>query len=199
MITHPDAARWDQRYAEEGDLWLERAPRRLLLDFAHLLPSSGLALDAAAGVAVNGLFLAEQGLHVIALDISEVALRLARGAAQKRGLWLETAVIDLANPWLPANIFDVIINFRFLERATFPIYRRALKPGGLLFFETFVKARRDVDYPAHYLNPGELRRAFRSFQVIYSKIIELPAGHMPAAKVTEQLVARKPLHEWVKC
>ena len=75
-MTHLDAQRWNKRYAAEGLVWLERSPRALLLNHEHLLPNSGLALDAAAGVAANGLYLAQQGLHVIALDISETGHKL---------------------------------------------------------------------------------------------------------------------------
>jgi SAM-dependent methyltransferase len=156
-----------------------------------LLPETGLALDAAAGVARHGLFLAECGLHVIALDISEVGLRLARESVRKQGVLLETAVLDLAQPWLPANTFDVIVNFRFLERATFPVYRQALKPGGLLFFETFVRTDPQVDYPDHYLNPGELRAAFAGFEIIHHQQTEVLNSLSELVKTTESLVARK--------
>lgn len=186
-----DASRWDERYANEGDEWRNRMPRQLLLDYAYLLPSSGFGLDAASGTAVNGLFLAARGLHVLALDISIVALRIAKQAAQERGLWLDTAVFDLTNPWLPANKFDVILNFRFLERGTFPVYQRALKPGGLLFFETFVKAGKSVVYPHHYLEPGELSSAFTSFEQLHHAMIEVEGSHSKEVRVTEQLIARK--------
>jgi SAM-dependent methyltransferase len=191
MITHPDAARWNQRYAQDGDRWQDSRPRQLLVEFAHLLPDNGLALDSAAGVALHGLFLAERGLHVIALDISEVGLRLARESALKRGVWLETAVLDLAQPWLPAHYFDVIVNFRFLERATFPIYHQALKPGGLIFFETFVKIDPQEEYPEHYLDPGELRAAFADFSIIHHEQAKIRDGQSRLIKMSEQLVARK--------
>jgi tellurite methyltransferase len=191
-MTHPDAARWNHRYTQDGHAWQGRRPRQLLREFAHLLPDQGMALDAAAGVGLHGLFLAERGLHVIALDVSEVGLRLARESAQRRGLWLETAVFDLSHPWLPANYFDVIANFRFLERATFPVYRQALKPGGLLFFETFLKTDPQGDYPDHYLNPGELKQAFAGFTVIHSGLFEIRHEDGHVIKTTEQLVARKP-------
>lgn len=192
MTTHPDAARWNHRYTEDGHVWQQRRPRHLLRQFAHLLPERGMALDAAAGVGLHGLFLAEHGLHVVALDVSEVGLRLARESAQKRGVWLETAVLDLAHPWLPADYFDVIVNFRFLERATFPVYRQALKPGGLLFFETFCKTEPQGDYPEHYLDPGELSQAFASFITIHHDQNEIRDEDGCLIKTTEQFVARKP-------
>ncbi|MCP4429281.1 MAG: class I SAM-dependent methyltransferase [Chloroflexi bacterium] len=190
-MVHPDAKRWNARYANEGEKWQTRSPRPLLLEYVHLLPLTGLALDAAAGVALHGLFLAERGLHVIALDISEVGLGLALRSAKERGVWLETAVYDLSRPWLPADTFDVIVNFRFLERAAFPVYRHALKPGGLLFFETFLKIGTEPDYPDHYLNPGELRDAFAEWEIVHSAVVK---GGCRSGRqvVAEQLVAYKP-------
>ncbi len=190
-MPNQDAQRWNDRYARDGMLWQARQPRQLLLDFAHLLPAKGLALDAAAGVALHGLFLAERGLHVIALDVSEIGLRFALESARKRGVWLETAVYDLSHPWLPTNVFDVIVNFRFLERAALPVYRRALKPGGLLFFETFLKTEPNQDYPDHYLNPGELLNAIGSLEILHSAVEEQIKPDSDKRKVTEQIIARK--------
>ncbi len=163
----------------------------MLLDFAHLLPASGLVLDAAAGVGLSSLFLAEKGLHVIAFDISLVALRLAKQRAGARSLDLQAVVYNLSNPWLPPNTFDVILNFHFLERATFPVYRQALKPGGLLFFETFQKAEQDLVIPDYYLQPGELLSAFQDFEIMFWGESVLPATETHPERAMAQMVARK--------
>jgi SAM-dependent methyltransferase len=189
---NPEARRWDERYAVEGKDWLERNPRPLLQDFSHLLPPEGLALDAAAGVANNGLFLARRGLRVIALDISLVGLRLAVRRARAEGVPLNAAVWDLSSPWLPPARFDVILNFRFLARAAFPCYRRALKPGGLLFFETFLKIGDSLPHPEYYLDPGELREAFAGFELIHYLESKVPENEHHPERGTARLVARKP-------
>ncbi len=192
MSTHPDARKWNTRFGQNSAAWLASPPRQLLLNFAHLLPETGLALDAAAGVATHGFFLAQRGLHVIALDISEVGMRLARERALEAGVWLETAVVDLSQPWLPINTFDVIVNFRFLQRETFPVYRRALKPGGLLIFETFVRTdyeARDADY---YLEPDELHAAFADWVVEHYAEVDGRCQPGKYSKRAAQLVARKP-------
>lgn len=191
-MPHPDARRWDERYAQEKDRWLDHDPRQLLVEYAHLLPKHGLALDAASGVGVNSLFLARRGLHVIALDISEIALRLAIRQARAEGLPLSAAVYDLSSPWLPASFFDVILNFHFLERATLPVFRRALKPGGLLFFETFMKTGGEIDQPEYYLEPGELQAAYQDFEIIHAREMQLPATENHPPRGMAQLVARKP-------
>ncbi len=166
-VIHPDAQKWNQKFNEEGRAWLRSSPNQFLVAVASYLPTSGLALDVAAGVGTNGLFLAQRGLHVIALDISEVGLRLAKEVAQSQQLRLETAVIDLSSPWLPADYFDVILNFRFLERSIFQFYKRALKPGGWLVFETFRQGQAAVAHPQYYLQPEELRRAFADLKIVH--------------------------------
>lgn len=191
MNRHPDAIRWNGRYQTDGLQRQQANPSQLLQNFAHLLPQTGLALDAAAGVGINALFVAGRGLPVVALDISEVGLGLLRQRAIALGVVVETAVFDLTHPYFPANCVDVILNFRFLERASFAAYQQALRPGGLLIFETFVH-KGGEERPSHFLQPGELRRAFANFEVIFyseTAVLGYRSGHM---RQVAQLVARKP-------
>ncbi len=191
-MPHPEAQRWDDRYRDERDFWLEQIPRQLLVSFAHLLPSEGRALDAACGVAINATYLAQHGLDAFALDISEYALRLAKQRARSLGISLAAAVMDLSNPWLPAAYFNVIVNFHFLERATIPVYRNALTPGGLIFFETFTKRRDQHDTPIYYLDQGELKYWFQDFEVIHYTEKDLDPSEHHVDRGIAQLVARKP-------
>lgn len=167
MNNHPDATRWDARYLDNSRPWLPREPRQLLVDYAHLLPESGLALDAACGVGANGHFLALRGLQVIALDISLIALRMAVQWGREHACQLDAAVYDLSAPWLPFERFDVILNFHFLERECIPVFREALKPGGLIYFETFLRPKPDLDTRDRYLEPGELRAIFQGYQILH--------------------------------
>jgi len=57
----------------------------------------GRALDIGMGEGRNALFLATQGWEVTGFDISEVGVQLARAAAQKKGLKVETASTGLAD------------------------------------------------------------------------------------------------------
>jgi len=191
-MPHPEAQRWDARYQRESNFWLKLEPRQLLTSNAHLLPAEGRALDAACGVAINALFLAQHGLRTFALDISEYALRLAKHRARYLNLVLEAAVTDLSNPWLPADYFDVILNFHFLERATILVYRQALKPGGLIFFDTFSKRRDRNDNPVYYLDHGELKGWFHDFEIIHYAENDLLPSENHSERGLAQLIARKP-------
>ncbi len=167
-MPHPDAQVWDARYLKDRHYHLRRQPYALVKAFADRLPAGGLALEAAAGAAPAGLFLARRGMHVIALDVSEVGLRLAQLRARKQALPLSMAVMDMEDAWLPPCSFDIILNFYYLSRPLLKHYRVALKPGGWLFFETFVQDSRRSGNPAHALEPGELHSAFQDWDILHS-------------------------------
>ncbi len=190
-MSHPDAEKWNGRYQTEGRGRQQSPPRELLRAYHQLLPKNGWALDAASGVGINSFYLAQLGLNVLALDISEVGLRLVREKAIEEGFQVNTAVFDLSNPHLPADTFDVIINFRFLERATFAAYRNALKVGGVLIFETFVyEGVPDEPHP-YFLLPGELNSAFQDWDVVHSAETAVEGSRSHQMKKVAQLVARK--------
>ncbi len=192
-MPHPDALRWDSRYSDEADWYSLRSPRHLVTSHLNLLPPNGLVLDVAGGTTSTGRYLAARGWRVIALDVSLVALQLARKKSIKESMPISFAVLDLMNPWLPASHFDAILNFYFLSRTLWDNYRKALKPGGLLFFETYL-SELGPD-PTHYLNTQELRIAFDDWQIFHYLEVERLAPSRKGGQRTRwsaQLVARKP-------
>ena len=182
---------WNTRYSQEKQVWLARPPKQLLLDYEALLSASGRVLDAAAGVGASGKYLAKKRLTVFSLDISIEGLKLAQRDYQNEDVEFIGAVMDLSIANLPQNYFDVILNFCFLERATFEIYRKSLKSDGLIFFETFVKDSSDIVYPDHYLEPGELLSKFSDFEIIHYDQVNRKTKNGVYDRKVVQLVARK--------
>ena len=41
---------WNERYVQNAESWLNRPPRQMLVDWAHVLPETGVVLDAGAAV-----------------------------------------------------------------------------------------------------------------------------------------------------
>lgn len=159
-----DAVRWDARY-RLPDYAGTQAPRRFLVENAALLPTRGLALDVAMGMGGSAGFLLERGLRVIGVDISSVAVR----AAKARLPALAAVIADLTRFSLPPESLDVILNFYYLDRALWPLFQRALRPGGLLFVETLTTAMLAArpDLPLDFLlETGELRQAFNPFHLL---------------------------------
>ena len=183
--------KWNTRYVKEGAEWTTREPNPLLADNSHLLPTGGLALDAGAGVGNNSLFLAQHGLHVIALDISEIGLQFLNQRRRQQQLPIAPAVCDLSKPWLPANRFEVIINFNFLERALFPFYRRALKLGGLLMFSTFVQPTSNHPDAPFFLKAEELMTTFQDFTVLHNSQSSYFHQRSGTTRYVEHFIGRK--------
>ena len=151
-------------------------------------------LDVACGAGRNALFLARRGFTVIAVDISWEGLRRLASRARGEGLHIHLVHADLERFLLPDRSIDVIVNTQFLLRSLFPSFRRALKPGGLLIFETHSVDEIEVlggdVRRAYTLERGELPGEFAEFEPLLSEegVFEREEGERGLAR----LVARKP-------
>jgi cyclopropane fatty-acyl-phospholipid synthase-like methyltransferase len=134
--------RWEKRFSAP-DYVFGKAPNAFLAAQAHRLRPGQTALAVADGEGRNGVWLAEQGLDVLAIDQSTAALAKARALAQERGVKLRTELADISTwPW-PTAAFDVIaaifiqVLFPPERPAFFAKLKRALKPGGLLLMQGY--------------------------------------------------------------
>jgi len=149
---------------------LDPAPALFLKDSLPLLPQ-GQALDIACGRGRNTLYLASHGFTVDAVDRDEQALADLKAAAAQHGLTTVTVrameLEDTARPpAIPTAGYDVILGFFYLHRPIFPALCRALKPGGVLVYETFL-----VD---NHLRRQHPRR--REFCLEHNELLDLAHG-----------------------
>ncbi|MDX9739676.1 MAG: methyltransferase domain-containing protein [Gammaproteobacteria bacterium] len=130
--------KWDAIYRDKTQL---PAPAtRVLAENLHLLPEGGDALELACGLAGNATLLAQRGFSAHAWDISPVVTARLTEFARANGLPLQAQARDLvASPPQP-NSWDVIVVAHFLDRGLFPFITAALRPGGLLFYQTFTRS-----------------------------------------------------------
>jgi tellurite methyltransferase len=159
--------KWNERYrAATG----KRQASRVLSENLHLLPGAGRALDLACGLGGNALLLAEQGLEVDAWDIADVAVAALQSVATKRQLPVRAQVRDVeASPPGPGT-FDVIVVSHFLERGIIPDLIQALRPGGLIYYQTFTRQRvsdRGPQREIFRLDEQELLQLFSGLQVLF--------------------------------
>jgi SAM-dependent methyltransferase len=159
--------KWDQRYSNASS---PGEPSYALREFSHLLPQSGIALDIACGLGADALFLAQRGFNVSAWDNSQVAIRKLQQFAAQRNLIINAQCRDVSiAPPLPAS-FDIIHVSHFLERELCPAITAALKPGGLLFYQTFCAEKLDTGHgpsnPDFLLQKNELLRLFASLHIV---------------------------------
>jgi SAM-dependent methyltransferase len=129
------AAAWDARYRErDGAMWSGRPNGRLVAEVVALTP--GRALDVGCGEGADAIWLAQRGWTVIAIDVSEVAIRRAREASHPAGASVEWICGDVLQTPLPAGSFDLMsMQYPALPKAAGEAVRRLLdtvRPGGLL-------------------------------------------------------------------
>lgn len=132
------ATDWEARYRDHSAT--PPRPAAVLTGFEHLLPASGDALDLACGLGGNALHLARRGLITRAWDSAATAIDRLAAQAHAEELPLTAEIRDVVERPPAASTFDVIVVSRFLDRALCPALAAALRPGGLLFYETFTRA-----------------------------------------------------------
>ncbi|MDQ7857930.1 MAG: methyltransferase domain-containing protein [Armatimonadota bacterium] len=183
--------KWEARY-QAGDRAHDGPPSALLVRWLSYLPR-GRALDVATGLGRNALFLARAGYRVDAIDIAPTCLAEAARRARRRGLHVRWIEADLDHYRLPRACYDVVVNAFFLKRGLFPALRAAVRPGGVVIFETHLVSDATpsrVRTPAHRLRSGELARRFRGWEVLeYAEGVFTEGGQRVALG---RIVARRP-------
>lgn len=158
---------WEARYRNASSRTAQAAP--VLREYAYLLPRHGDALDVACGLGGNALLLAARGLRVTAWDISAHAIAALRAAAGDRGLELQAEVRDVEALPPPPTSFDVITVSRFLSRPLCAYLRDALRPSGVLYYQTFVRdkvTQTGPNNPDYLLDDNELLTLFAGLRVL---------------------------------
>jgi SAM-dependent methyltransferase len=141
MHTHESGGNakeyWEEHYGERDRIWSGRVNVQLAAVARDLAP--GRALDLGCGEGGDAVWLAEQGWHVVAVDVSETALARAGAEARARGVLdrIDFQHHDLSDSF-PAGSFD-LASAQFLHstvRLERPQILRnaasAVAPGGLL-------------------------------------------------------------------
>lgn len=137
-----EVERWEKRFGVP-DYLFGKEPNAFLKAQAHRLRGLKTALTVADGEGRNGVWLAEQGLDVLAIDFSPNALEKSRAFAAERGVTIKTELADVTAWHWPENAFDVVavIFTQFVSPAERPAFfqniKRALKPGGLLLMQGY--------------------------------------------------------------
>ena len=175
-------------------------PARFLIEQLPRLPK-GTVLDLASGRGRNALHLAGLGYTVEAVDRDHEALAsLAEAAARRHLANVSTHCLDLETdqphgPDLGQARYDAILVFFYLHRPLFPSLLSALKPGGLLLYETFL-----IDNHLRHRHPrrkefclahNELLRLTESLTLLHYDEGQHDGGEGSAPTFTARLLAQR--------
>lgn len=150
---------------------------------AHAERLRGRVLDVAGGAGRNALHLARRGSIIEIIDVAFGGLKLARAAAVAAGVEVLAVQADLETFPLPVERYDGVMNIRYLQRSLFRSLQSAVKPGGVILFETFLIDQQAFGHPKNpdfLLKHGELRSAFRDCDILVYEEGLFADGDTPA-------------------
>jgi SAM-dependent methyltransferase len=150
------------------------------------------ALDMACGSGRDAVFMAMEGLAVDGWDLLPDALERCRDLAGRCGVEVATRCVDLESGSLVVpERFDLICCFSYLHRPLMPMLAEAVRPGGLIVYETFVDPQREVfgkpSREAHVLRAGELLSWFGGWDVLVWR-----EGLAAPRRFVAAIIARRP-------
>ena len=191
------------RYGVEPNDFIRESVEKLLED--GLLAPGAAAVDIAAGEGRNAVFLAEQGLAVVAVDQSQVGVEKTQSLARTRSVALEAIRSDLFH-WEPENAFDLVIStyLHVREPGQEAVLRRLEEltaPGGHIVAEFFHPDQRTKGYNSGgppeadmmvtpKLVEGSLERSELLVCRALERALKEGKGHRGKAAVT-QILARR--------
>lgn len=143
-MTFADATQfWNERFDKEEFIF-GKEPNEYLVEQAsqYLKPNSSV-LCIADGEGRNGVWLAQQGMHVTSFDVSDIALAKANQFAKDSQVNIQYSLCDTDGFDWQANSYDAIIAI-FIQFADpemrariFKQVHRALKPGGIFILQGY--------------------------------------------------------------
>jgi len=132
------------------------APSAWIARFAALVPAGAQVLDVAAGHGRHARLFASRGALVVAVDVDANALADLAGVP---GVTCRVADLE-GDRWPFADAaFDAIVVANYLHRPALAHLLAALKPDGVLLYETFAVGNERFgrpSNPAFLLREGEL-------------------------------------------
>jgi len=183
--------KWDTIYNNK-----ENSPTSslVLTQNQHLLPQNGTALDLACGQGGNAMLLAKAGLEVSAWDVSLVAIKQLRSFADLNNLTINAQVRDVVTSPPEVNSLDVLVVSFFLDRSLCRQLLAALRPRGLLFYQTYCQQKVDQQGPSNtdfLLADNELLSLFSTMKVRVYREESLLGDHQQGWRNQAMLVAEK--------
>jgi SAM-dependent methyltransferase len=147
-------------------------PANWLVENLDVIPRGGMVLDVACGSGRHAIFLAERGWRVHAVDRDAVVLGQIGRVGQVGGITTECIDLESGQPTLGEGLYDAVIVFNYLHRPLMPALVRAVRPGGVLIYETFTVGQAERGRPRNpdfLLRDGELPTLVAPLRVLRAR------------------------------
>lgn len=134
---------WNERF-DKAEFIFGKEPNEYLVEQTkRYLKPKDKVLCIADGEGRNGVWLAKQGMHVIAFDASDIALAKAKQFAKDNQVEVDYSFSDTDSFTWQANAYDAVIGIfiQFADPAMrariFKQTYQALKPGGYFILQGY--------------------------------------------------------------
>lgn len=160
-------------------------------------------LDLACGSGRNGLYLIENNIPVTFADVNGAALEQVQQSlsclsndSQKLAQYWQVDFEQAGSAPLPALSFAGVMVFRYLHRPLFEQIKAAIKPGGIIIYETFTEQQAQFGRPKNpdfLLKSAELLEMFVGWEILHSfeGVVDTVANDGTKQAIA-QIVAAKP-------
>ncbi len=195
---------WNERYSKAGYLF-GTEPAQFLREHQAYLTAGAKVLAVADGEGRNSVFMAQNGLDVVAMDGSYIAIEKARALAMARDVKVEFNEADIAHWDWAEDQYDLVVAvfIQFVgpvqRDQIFAGMKRTLKPGGVLMLHGYTPEQIELGTggPPQIENMYTvemLQKAFSDFEVMelraYECHVDEGEGHSGRSALID-LVARK--------
>lgn len=196
----PQVREWNERYVQGETPWDVGEPNPFLIEFIESSRvSPGRALDVGCGTGTNAIWLAQQGFDVLGVDISDVAIELARAKVDDPDLSIRFETLDFLKDKVPGAPFDFVFDMGCFHVFDDPTDQAlfAERVAAVLTEDGFwLSLMGSTEGP--YRDHGPPRRSLRdianaiepSLQILEVHAIEF-SGHLPAPAAAWLVVSRR--------
>ncbi len=167
-----DPVDWDGVYAGPPPPWDIGHPQPAIEQLAQRGLLSGRVLDVGCGTGEHAILAAAHGGEALGVDISPVAIELARRKARERSSGAQFAVADALDLSGLGELFDVVIDSGLFTVFDASEQRRyaaslagAIRGGGVLYL-TCICDQQPGDWGPHRVTREEIERTFGDGWVI---------------------------------
>jgi 2-polyprenyl-3-methyl-5-hydroxy-6-metoxy-1,4-benzoquinol methylase len=196
---------WNERFNKEEFIFGKEPNQYLLEKASQYLKSNQRVLSIADGEGRNGVWLAKQGMQVVAFDASDVALAKAKQFATDNQVAVEYTFSDTDSFTWHTNTYDAVIGI-FIQFAVPAMRKRifqktyqALKPGGIFILQGYTP--KQLEYKTggpslieHLYTEAMIRDLAKEFQILdlrcYEQELNEGARHVGMSALLG-LVAKK--------
>jgi SAM-dependent methyltransferase len=168
MTATGPAHDWDDSYTGPAPPWDIGRPQPAFLRLADAGVLTGALLDAGCGTGEQTILAARHGARSIGIDISPLAIEMARRKAAAGGVETTFQVLDALHLDALGESFETILDSGLFHVFDDPARTRyvsvlhaALRPGGHLHLMCF-SDRQPGDWGPRRVTESELRAAFGS-------------------------------------